>query len=154
MSRLLGLAALLAAVFVAAATAGTTKGLQRAEAFVKRHCHNSVLKTDMWQLPSSKFHALYGNCQAGDGHDQHIWFFDGSRFLGTDGKTSSGAIIGLWRDSNTMGFLYVLYRSTDPACCATGGGAVVRFRWTGKRVKRLDPLPRRSASATHPGRYP
>ena len=109
----------------------------------------------MWETDRSfRFNALYGDCGGGDGHDQHIWFFDGARFIGTDTRTSSAAIIGLWRDLNTITFMYILYRPSDALCCATGGGTVVRYRWTGKRIVRLDPLPRRTASAHHPGRYP
>ena len=53
-------------------------------------------------------------------------------------------VIGLSRDHKTMAFLYVLYRRSDPECCPTGGGTIVRFRWNGKRVIRLDPLPPRA----------
>jgi len=97
----------------------------------------------MW-FPGLRFNALYGNCRAGDGRDQHIWFFDRGRFLGTDAPKSSHWIIGVWRDAKTIAFLYVLYRQTDAECCPTGGGASVRFRWTGKRVARLDRLPSRA----------
>jgi len=47
----------------------------------------------------------------------------------------------LWRDGNTIAFLYVLYRRDDSNCCATGGGKIVRFRIEGNRVKALDQLP-------------
>ena len=93
-----------------------------------------------------RFNALFGNCQAEDGRDQHIWFFDRGRFLGTDAPNSPHDIRALWRDDRTMAFLYVLYRRSDPNCCPTGGGAIVRFRWNGKHVKRLDPLPPRAFS--------
>jgi len=89
----------------------------------------------------SRFNALYGDCGGGDGRLQHIWFFHGSHFVGRDLPGSSGWIQGLWRDGNTIAFLYVLYRPTDPMCCATGGGKIVRYRWNGKRVVRLDPVP-------------
>ena len=109
----------------------------------------------MWQTdPAFHFNALYGDCGGGDGHDQRIWFFDGARFVGTDARMSSAGIVGLWRDLNTVAFMYVLYRPGDALCCATGGGTVVRYHWTGKRLVRLDSLPRRSATAQHPGRYP
>ena len=100
------------------------------------------------------FNALYGDCGGGDGRDQRIWFFRDSRFVGHDAKRSSGDIIGLWGDLNTLAFLYVLYRTTDALCCATGRGAVVRYRWKGGKVVRLDPLPPRTASKSRPGRYP
>ena len=90
------------------------------------------------------FNALYGDCGGGDGHDQRIWFFARSRFVGNDAPRSSAEIIGLWRNGDTIAFLYVLYRRSDALCCPTGGGAVVRFRWTGRRVVALDPIPPRS----------
>jgi len=65
-------------------------------------------------------------------------------FIGTDARKSSHLIIGVWRDDKTIAFLYVLYRQTDAECCPTGGGASVRFRWTGRGFARLDPLPPRA----------
>jgi hypothetical protein len=155
--RLLALAAVAAAASVAVASAAVSGGdLRTAERFVSHHCHRgSVRSRSMWQTdPAFHFNALYGDCGGGDGHDQRIWFFDGARFVGMDAKMSSAGIVGLWRDLNTIAFMYVLYRPNDALCCATGGGRVVRYRWTGKRMVRLDPLPRRTATARHPGRYP
>lgn len=153
--------AVLAAIVVGACAAMAPAavsggGLRTAEHFVAQHCHKgSVRSKDMWESdPSFRFNALYGDCGGGDGHDQRIWFFDGSRFVGTDARASSAAIIGLWRDLNTIAFMYVLYRPSDALCCATGGGAVVRYRWVGKRLVRLDPLPPRRSTGHHPGRYP
>src|SRR5512132_898916 len=147
------------AVLAAAASssgAATPRGnLHAAEAFVTRHCNpGSVRSTQMWQIGWS-FNALYGDCGGGDGHDQRIWFFVGSRFVGHDPPASSAGIIGLWRQGATMAFLYVLYRANDPLCCATGGGKIVRYRWTGRSVVRLDSIPPRRTSAVHPvARYP
>jgi hypothetical protein len=157
MSRLLGLAVIVAATSAAVASAAVSGGsLRTAERFVARHCHHgSVRSKNMWETDRTfHFNALYGDCGGGDGHDQRIWFFDGARFIGADTRGSSAGIIGLWRDLNTITFMYVLYRPSDALCCATGGGTVVRYRWTGKHVVRLDPLPHRTASAHHPGRYP
>jgi hypothetical protein len=94
----------------------------------------------MWQA-GWRFNALYGNCRAGDGSDQHAWFFDRGRFIRVDSETPSLHLVGLWRDNTTIAFLYVLYRHSDPSCCATGGGAIVRYRLEQGRVRRLDPLP-------------
>jgi len=90
----------------------------------------------------ARFNALYGNCRAGDGRDQHVWFFVGHRFAGTAALTASRDIVGLWRDDRTIAFLYVLHRARDPNCCPTGGGKVVRFRLGGSSVRVLDALPR------------
>jgi len=127
------------------AAAGKDPALRRAEAFVDARCPAQYreISTQMWG-PGVGFHALYGNCRAGDGRDQYIWFFDRGRFIRTDARKSSHLIIGVWRDDKTMAFLYVLYRQADPECCPTGGAATVRYRWNGKRVVRLDPLPPRA----------
>jgi hypothetical protein len=155
-ARVSFIAAALLAAGASASGAATPRGnLRAAEAFVARHCNpGSVRTSQMWQN-GWPFNALYGDCGGGDGHDQRIWFFVGSRFVGNDARGSSAGIIGLWRDGATMAFLYVLYRANDPLCCATGGGKIVRYRWTGKRVVRLDPIPPRRTSAAHPvARYP
>ena len=69
----------------------------------------------MW-MAGQRFNALYGNCLAGDGRDQHIWFFSGGRFIGSDTREpdSSKDIIGLWRTGDTIAFMYVLYRTEIP----------------------------------------
>jgi LppP/LprE lipoprotein len=102
---------------------------------------------------------LYGNCRAGDGRDQHAWFFERARFIGIDvpkGPNSawngSHEIIGVWRDGSTIALLYVLYRYSDPECCPRGGGAMVRYRLEKGHVRRLDPLPPRLSSRHHVGR--
>jgi hypothetical protein len=95
----------------------------------------------MW-VHGARFNALYGNCRAADGRDQHIWFFAPHRFIGTDARTSSREIVGLWRDDKTIAFMYVLYRARDPNCCPTGGGKIVRFRLSGTVVRVLDAIPR------------
>jgi hypothetical protein len=142
-------------VLVFAPTAlASDPNLVKAEAFVHKQCHAqyAVIQTDAW-MAGWKFNALYGNCRAGDGIDQHIWFFSGSRFIGRDTREpdSSKEIISLWRTGDTMAFMYVLYRKADANCCATGGGKIVRFRIQGNRVKALDPLPPHLGSVS-PGR--
>ena len=96
----------------------------------------------MWE-GGSRFNALFGNCRAQDGHDQHVYFFERGKFVGTDGLGASSQVIGIWRDNVTFAFLYVLYRPADALCCPTGGGTIVRFRWEGARFRRLDSVPPR-----------
>src|SRR4051812_2402637 len=118
----------------AAASAAKNGNLRRAERFVDHRCApHSVRSADMWAPDQaySRFNALYGDCGGGDGRLQRIWFFHGSHFVGNDARDSSGWIQGLWRNGNTIVFLYVLYRPTDPECCPTGGGKIVRYRWNG-----------------------
>ena len=115
--------------------------LRAAIRYVRGECGaNAEPQSNMW-MKAFTFNALYGNCMAGDGRDQHIWFFFRGRFVGTDARESSKDIIGIWRGDRTMAFMYVLYRSSDPNCCPTGGGKIVRFHWNGKRPVAIDRLP-------------
>jgi hypothetical protein len=141
----IGLAAAAAGTFLVVAGRSSASGgsdLSKATAFVKKQCPGAqrTMSRRIW-IAGFAFNVLYGNCLAGDGTDQHIWFFDHGQFVGKDARTPSHFIVDLWRNERTLAFMYVLYRRSDPNCCATGGGAVVRFRRTGTRVRRLDPLP-------------
>jgi len=154
--KLLSAVTLACSVLVTAPTALASDPNQaKADAFVRKQCpaQYAEIQTDMW-MPGQKFNALYGNCRAGDGRDQHIWFFSGSRFIGSDTREpdSSKDIIGLWRTGNTITFMYVLYRNRDSNCCATGGGKTVRFRIEGNQVKALDRLPPHQLGSVSVGR--
>jgi hypothetical protein len=125
-------------------SAAKDPNLTAALAVVRQQCppQYAEIATDEW-LTGQRFNALYGNCLAGDGRDQHTWFFVGRSRIGSDTREpdSSKEIVGLWRDGNTIAFMYVLYRRGDPNCCPTGGGRIVRFRLSGKHVRPLDRLP-------------
>jgi hypothetical protein len=127
-----------------AISAARVPNLTAALAVVKHQCPPSYaeIATDEW-VAGWRFNAVYGNCHAGDGRDQHIWFFVGRDLIGTDTREpdSSKQIVGLWRDGDTIAFMYVLYRRNDSNCCPTGGGKIIRFRLSGKRVRSLDALP-------------
>jgi len=141
----LGLVAVYALVIASDGSAVRDRNLAAALAYVNARCPKSTVEISTGEWTAGvRFNALYGNCLAGDGRDQHIWFFSGGRFLSSDTREpfSSREIIGLWRDNRTIAFMYVLYRSHDPNCCPTGGGKVVRFRLVDGRVLRLDPLPK------------
>lgn len=142
MKRLVVLGVVAALVLMPAVIAsGANPSLRSAVRYVRAKCGSTAEpNTSMW-MNGFAFNAIYGNCKAGDGTDQHIWFFVGGRFVGVDSRMPSKSIIGLWRDDKTLAFMYVLYRSSDPNCCPTGGGKVVRFRWNGKRVVALDRIP-------------
>ena len=154
--RVLVLVAVVAGLSAAVASAAGSGNLGAAERYAAHHCRRgSVRSHSMWIMDKEfRFNALYGDCGGGDGHDQRIWFFRGSHFVGHDDKQSSAEIIGSWRDLDTLAFLYVLYRPADAMCCPTGGAVSVRYRWNGMKVVGLDPLPPRTASKTRPGRYP
>ena len=136
-------------VLTSPASAHKDPNLAKAQAFVDARCPADTrsISKPMWQA-GWRFNVLYGNCRAADGTDQHAWFFDRDRFIGIDvpkGSKShfdrSHEIIGLWRDERTIALLYVLYRPSDPECCATGGGAIVRYRLVNGHLRRLDRLP-------------
>ena len=102
--------------------------LAKAMAVVDKQCPKDTrdISSSMWE-PGWKFNVLYGNCHAGDGVDQHAWFFKRGRLIGIDVPTGSDSniwgshgIIGLWRTDNTIALIYVLRRYSDPECCATG----------------------------------
>lgn len=149
------LVAAVAATFVAAGSAARDPNLAAALATVHRQCPQAEaqISTGVW-MAGWAFNALYGNCNAGDGHDQHVWFFGGGRLLGMDTREpdSSKAIVAMWRDDRTIAFLYVLYRRSDPLCCPTGGGTIVRFRIAGDHVAALDKLPPRELGSVAVGR--
>jgi hypothetical protein len=129
---------------VSAAAATHDPNLATAMALVRKQCPApyAEIATNQWQSGVA-FNALYGNCHAGDGTDQHVWLFQGGHLIGMDTSEpdSSREIIGLWRDLDTIAFMYVLYRAGDPNCCPRGGGAVVRFVLRNRHVVRLDRLP-------------
>jgi hypothetical protein len=146
---------LLAPQVASPATSGGNPELGRAERFVNTRCpgpQREIVK-DAW-VPGRRFNALYGNCRAGDGRDQHVWFFADGRFIRSDTREpdSSKRIIELWDDSETIAFLYVLYGRDDANCCPTGGGRIVRFRIEGSHVRALDRLPARQLGTVPAGR--
>jgi hypothetical protein len=119
--------------------------LAKAMAIVDKQCPKDrpEVSSSMW-APGWRFNVLYGNCHAGDGVDQHAWFFDRGHLIGVDVPAAdygSHGILGLWRDGNTIALMYVLRRWSDFECCATGGGAIVRFRLHAGGVHRLNHLP-------------
>lgn len=147
MKHLATIAGITACVLLSAhpAGAGKDRSLEKAESYVDARCPASTREISHADWESSfRFNALFGNCRAGDGRDQHVWFFVDGRFVGADFPNSSHWITPIWRDDKTLAFMYALYRQTDPECCPTGGGKIVRFRWTGEKVKRLDPAPPRA----------
>ena len=79
--------------------------------------------------------------RSADGYNKRAFFFYRGRYLGTDAAQPSSDVGEIWGDGETVALLYVLYRPQDPLCCPTGGGAIVRFHWNGRRLVALDPIP-------------
>jgi len=151
MKQALTAAALVALVAVCGVVSGSAsalpekdRALSQALAFWRsKKCVEAPDQT-MW-IHGWRFNALFGNCMGGDGHDQHVYFFDRGRPIGTDGLRTSAEVFGLWRDDKTFAFMYVIYKPHDGLCCPTGGGTIVRFKWNGKQFHALDsPPPRRT----------
>lgn len=131
-----------AAVPLAAAPAAVARppGLAAAVTVVKRHGYTP--DTTRWWIGSRGLNAIVATAtRSGDGYAHRAFFFQNGRYLGTDAGLPSRQIIQLWGDGETVALLYVLYRPSDPNCCPTGGGAIVRFHWNGRRLVALDRIP-------------
>jgi serine/threonine-protein kinase len=92
-------------------------------------------------------HVLYaylGICTgSADGKCQKVFFFIGTRYLGTDTSADSPQILGIASDgAQTIGVTYANYRAQDPLCCPSGAPVKIDYRWNGTRL---------IASGTPPG---
>jgi LppP/LprE lipoprotein len=142
--RLLALAVVLA-VTAASASAASDPRLAAAVKVVRSKGYR-VDSTRTWE-PSVPLNALIGTfAKSADGYNKRAFFFYRGRYLGTDSSAPSAQISELWSDDRTIALLYVLYRGSDPLCCPTGGGKIVRFRWNGRRLVALDRIPPLSGS--------
>ena len=102
--------------------------------------------TSTWDS-TFKLNVLVGTfAKSADGYNKRAFFFWGRRCLGTDASAPSASLEEIWRDDKTIALLYILYRSPDPLCCPTGGGAIVRFHWNGTRLVAVDRIPPTSGS--------
>jgi hypothetical protein len=76
-----------------------------------------------------------------DGHAQRAFFFIDGRFIGTDQKQPSATVKIAWRNDDTIALSYAAYKTGERLCCPSGGAIIVRYKWTGTRLKALDPIP-------------
>jgi hypothetical protein len=133
------LAALVAVVPSSRAQPNRGSSLVGAVALVKKQGYRPKVST--WE-PSFKLNMLIGTATgSADGYNRRAFFFYGNRYLGTDASAPSAQLQEVWREDRTIALLYILYRSNEPLCCPTAGGAIVRFRWNGSRLVALDPIP-------------
>jgi hypothetical protein len=131
---------------LAAASTGADGGLSSAVALLKEKGY-FVRSTSTWE-PSFRLNMLIGtDARSGDGYAKRAFFFYAGRYLGTDAVRPSAQIEEVWRDEQTIALLYILYRRGEPLCCPTGGGAIVRFHWSGQRLVALDRIPTDDGSA-------
>jgi LppP/LprE lipoprotein len=82
-----------------------------------------------------------------DGTAQRAFFFAAGRFVGTDTPDDSAGIRVDSARPPVIALAYRLFDPKDPQCCATAGATTVRYRWNGRRVVPLDPIPPSSISA-------
>jgi hypothetical protein len=128
------------------AVAPSGPGLKAAVAIVKRNGYTP--KSTRYWYSDRGLNALVARAtRSGDGYDQQAFFFFNRRYLGTDAKVPSRQVDEIWSDGETIALMYVLYRQSDPNCCPTGGGKIVRFHWNGRRLIALDRIPTTSSSA-------
>ena len=97
---------------------------------------------DFSMPPVGGIHVIIGTAtQSADGYSQQAFFFVKGRFVGTDVAGTSAGIQLAWRNNTTIALSYSVYKGNEPMCCPTGGAMIVRYRWTGTKVKPLDPVP-------------
>lgn len=89
------------------------------------------------------------------GYVQHVFFFAGTTFLGTDTAMSSPSATVSVADTTgaLVTLVYTVYNPGDSLCCTTAqpGVAVVRFTDSGGKLVALDPIPPANSS-TAPSR--
>jgi LppP/LprE lipoprotein len=92
--------------------------------------------------PCAKYNAIVGVAAgSADGYNERVFFFYGTRYLGTDAVAPSAAIRYAGRTAFAISIRYALYRPSDPLCCPHAGSKLVRFHWNGSRVVPLDAIP-------------
>ncbi|MGI8802345.1 MAG: LppP/LprE family lipoprotein [Solirubrobacteraceae bacterium] len=72
---------------------------------------------------------------------EQAFFFDGTKYLGTDTKVSSGRIAVTAHGDTDVTLSYGIYRSGDRDCCPSGAPRTVRFELDGGHLVALDPIP-------------
>jgi hypothetical protein len=98
--------------------------------------------------PRASLAAIIGvRMGSADATAQRAFFFADGRLVGTDTRNDSSGIRVAAVHPPVIGLAYALYGAKDPQCCPTDGTATVRYRWNGKRIVPLDPVPPSSFSA-------
>lgn len=82
-----------------------------------------------------------------DGTAQRAFFFADERFVGTDTPDDSAGIRIASARPPVIALGYQLFNPKDPQCCPTAGTTTVRYRWDGRRLAALDPIPPSSDAA-------
>lgn len=81
-------------------------------------------------------YAFWGICKdSGDGKCQMVFFFRGSRLLGSDTSAPSTQINNVQpAGTGTIAVTYAKYLSQDPLCCPRGKPVTVTYHWTGSHM--------------------
>ncbi len=122
-------------------TAPPPEQIDAAVAVVEGYGYRPTSTNDIAGPPAAGLHVIIGK-SAKAPHDRHqAFFFLGDRFVGTDLVGTSRLIKLTWRSLDTIALAYDVYRPDDETCCPTGGSIIVRYRWSGKKIVPLDPVP-------------
>lgn len=83
-----------------------------------------------------KLYAWIGSLtQSADSHNELVFFFDGTSYLGTDTSTPSPEIDSVSAPrKDTVDVVYASYKSTDPLCCPSGHPVTIAYRLNGRRM--------------------
>jgi hypothetical protein len=92
--------------------------------------------------PNQTLRVLVGaRTGSADAHTQQAFFFDGTRYLGTDASATSGQIAVAGHGDTDVRLRYAIYRPSDPDCCPTGTPRTVDFTLDGGHLVAADPIP-------------
>jgi hypothetical protein len=84
---------------------------------------------------------LIGRPAAAREGPRRAFFFVGRRLVGHDAPSPSARLRVASSRKRTVTLAYRTYAPPDAACCPTGARVRVRFRWSGGRLRALDPVP-------------
>ena len=111
----------------------------RSQGFVPRDTQ------DLASPPVGGLHVIVASAAGPAGvHIERAFFFLAGHFIRTDLPDASARIEIAWRNNATIALGYAAYKGNEPRCCPKGGNLIVRFEWTGSRLKALDPIPSRA----------
>lgn len=91
------------------------------------------------ETPDGFGHTLYAwraTCtDSADGYCQKVFFFIGTRYLGTDTRDPSTQIVGINApEAGTIAVSYAHYLAGDAQCCPSGQPVLISYHWNGSRL--------------------
>jgi hypothetical protein len=104
---------------------------------------------EFWD-PQAPINVVLGTLTgSADGYNNWAFFFAGNTYIGHDATTPSMQLSVQSRTKNTITLAYQIYGPSDPTCCPTGGIQTVRYKWDGKSLTPLDPIPSDDPTGNH-----